>query len=38
MEFKKFQNKIFVHVKTLVDTYIRLLDQFLGSKKKLTPF
>ena len=38
MEFKKFPNKIFVHMKTFDKAYIRVLDHFLGREKHLSFF
>ena len=38
MEFKKFQNKILVHMKTFDKSYIRVLDHFLGREKHLSFF
>ena len=36
--FKKFPNKILVHMKTFNKTYIRVLDHLLGREKHLSVF
>ena len=36
--FKKFPNKILVHMKTFNKTYIRVLDHLLGAEKHLSVF
>ena len=36
--FKKFPNKILVHMKTFNKTYIRVLDHLLGVEKHLSGF
>ena len=36
--FKKFPNKILVHMKTFNKTYIRVLDHLLGVEKHLSVF
>ena len=38
MAFKKFPNKILVHMKTFDKTNVRVLDQFIGRGKLLSYF